>query len=125
VISLGNTALWAHAFTQGVAASLDPFLHVVYWHYALVSDGHRVAKGSWIMTPAHFAYIDDIETMVAYRRRGFAEILMRHMLSDAAAAGAVGSILSATPMGKSLYQKLGYAEQAVVLAFVKHGGEAL
>lgn len=122
---LRDTASWAQAFSQGVAASPAAFLEVVHWHYTLVSDGHQVAKGSWIMTPDHLAYIDDIETMVAYRRRGFAETLMQRMLSDAAAAGAVGSVLSASPLGKPLYQKLGYDEQAALLVLVKPEEEFL
>ena len=48
---------------------------------------------------------------------------MQRMLSDA--AGAVGSVLSASPLGKPLYQKLGYAEQAALLVLVKSGEEAL
>jgi len=42
------------------------------------------------------------------------------MLDDAATAGAAESVLAATHMGKPLYQKLGYAEQAVILVLTKH-----
>ena len=76
------------------------------------------------MTPEHSAYIDDVETVATYRRRGFAETLMQRMLCDAAAAGATESILSASPMGKPLYQKLGYAEQAVILVLTTHEKES-
>ena len=75
------------------------------------------------MTPEHAAYIDEVETEAAYRRRGFAQALMSRMLWDAAAAGATESILSATPMGKPLYQKLGYTEQAIILVLTKHEKE--
>jgi GNAT superfamily N-acetyltransferase len=115
---------WAQAFSQGMSVSLTPFLDVVHWHYILELDVRQVAKGAWIMTPEHSAYIDDVETVATYRRRGFAETLMQRMLCDAAAAGATESILSASPMGKPLYQKLGYAEQAVILVLTTHEKES-
>jgi ribosomal protein S18 acetylase RimI-like enzyme len=114
---------WAQAFSRGISVSLAPFLDVVHWHYILVHDERQVAKGAWIMTPEHSAYIDDVETEAAYRRRGFAETLMQRMLCDAVAAEAVESVLSASHMGKPLYQKLGYAEQAVILVLTKHEKE--
>jgi GNAT superfamily N-acetyltransferase len=114
---------WAQAFSQGIAVALTPFLDVVYWHYILEHDERQVAKGAWIMTPEHAAFIDDVETEAAYRRRGFAETLMRRMLCDAAAVGATESMLSATPMGKPLYQKLGYTEQAIILVLTKEEQE--
>ena len=114
------SASWAQAFSQGISVSLAPLLDVVHWHYILKHEEHQVAKGAWILTPEHSAYIDDVETEAAYRRRGFAETLTRRMLCDAATTGAAESILSASPMGKPLYQKLGYAEQATILVLTKH-----
>ena len=111
---------WARALSQGISVSLAPFLDVVHWHYTLMCDGRQAAKGAWLMTPDHSAYIDDVGTELQYRRRGFAETLMRRMLYDAATAGAAESVLAATQMGKPLYQKLGYAEQAVILVLTKH-----
>ena len=111
---------WARALSQGLSVSLAPFLDVVHWHYTLLCDERQAAQGAWIMTPDHFAYIDDVGTEVGYRRRGFAETLMRRMLDDAATAGAAESVLAATHMGKPLYQKLGYAEQAAILVLTKH-----
>jgi GNAT superfamily N-acetyltransferase len=101
---------WAQALSQGISVSLAPLLDVVVWHYMLKHDEHHVTKGAWIMTPEQVAYIDEVETEATYRRRGFAQALMSQMLGDAAAAGATESILSATPMGKPLYKKLGYTE---------------
>jgi GNAT superfamily N-acetyltransferase len=114
---------WAQAFSQGIAVALTPFLDVVHWHYILEYDERQVAKGAWIMTPEHAAFIDDVETEATYRRRGFAETLMRRILCDAAAAGVTESMLSATPMGKPLYQKLGYTEQAIILVLTKEEQE--
>jgi GNAT superfamily N-acetyltransferase len=110
---------WAQALSHGISVSPAPLLEVVLWHYLLAHDGRQVAKGAWIMTPEHAAYIDEVETEVISRRRGFAQALMSHMLWDAAAAGASESILSASLMGKPLYQKLGYAEQAIILVLTK------
>ena len=111
---------WAQAIASGIAISLTSLLDVVLWHYILKHDDHQVARGAWMLTPEHVAYIDDVETEEPYRRRGFAQTLMQRMLSDAAAAGATESILSASPMGRPLYQKLGYAEQAVILVLTKY-----
>jgi len=120
-----ESASWAQALSQGISVSVTPFLDVVHWHYILKHEEHQVAKGAWILTPEHSAYIDDVETEVTYRRRGFAEMLMRRMLGDAAAAGAMESILSASSMGKPLYQKLGYVQQAIILVLTKHEKEPL
>jgi len=99
-------------------------LDVVHWHYILKHHDRQVAKGAWLLTPERSAYIDDVETEEPYRRRGFAQALMQRMLSDAAEAGATDSILSASPIGRPLYQKLGYAEQAVILVLTKHEQES-
>jgi predicted GNAT family acetyltransferase len=114
---------WAQAFSQGIAVSLTPLLDVVHWQYILKHEERQVAMGAWILTPEHSAFIDDVETEEAYRRRGFAQILMQRMVRDAVAAGATESILSANPMGKPLYQKLGYTEQAIILVLTKHKKE--
>jgi GNAT superfamily N-acetyltransferase len=111
---------WAQAFPQGISVSPTALLDVVHWHYILKYDDRHVAKGAWILTPEHSALIDDVETEEAYRRRGFAQTLMQRIVRDAAAAGATESILSASPMGKPLYQKLGYTEQAIILVLTKH-----
>ena len=118
-----ENASWAQALAQGISASLTPLLDVVVWHYLLEHDERPVAKGAWIMTPEHTAYIDDVETEATSRRRGFAQALVSQMLWDAAAAGATESILSASFMGKPLYQKLGYTEQAIILVLTKHENE--
>lgn len=115
-----ESASWAQSLSQGISVSPTPLLEVPLWHYMLKHDEHPVAKGAWIMTPEHAAYIDEVETEATYRRRGFAQALMYQMLWDAAAAGATESILSASLMGKPLYQKLGYTEQAIILVLTKH-----
>jgi GNAT superfamily N-acetyltransferase len=114
---------WAQAFSQGISVSLIPFLDVVHCHYILKHVERQVAMGAWIMTPEHSAYIVDVETEATYRRRGFAETLMQRMICDVAAEGATESILSASPMGKPLYLKLGYEEQAIILVLTKHKKE--
>jgi GNAT superfamily N-acetyltransferase len=115
-----ENASWAQALSQGISVSLTPLLDVVVWHYLLEYDARQVAKGAWTMTPGQAAYIDEVETEATSRRRGFAQALMSQMLGDAAAAGATESILSASLMGKPLYQKLGYTEQAIILVLTKH-----
>jgi GNAT superfamily N-acetyltransferase len=118
-----ESASWAQALSQGISVSPTPLLDVLLWHYMLKHEEHQVAKGAWIMTPEHAAYIDDVETEATYRRRGFAQALMYHMLWDAAAAGATESILSASSMGKPLYQKLGYTEHAIILVLTTNENE--
>jgi ribosomal protein S18 acetylase RimI-like enzyme len=73
------SASWAQAISQGISVPLTPLLEVVVWHYLLAHDGRHVAKGAWIMTPAHAAYIDEVETEATSRRRGFAQALMAQM----------------------------------------------
>jgi GNAT superfamily N-acetyltransferase len=51
----------------------------------------------------------NVATVPAHRRQGYAEVVMRHALSDAARRhGVERTILQSTPAGHKLYERMGY-----------------
>lgn len=48
------------------------------------------------------------KTVPQWRRRGFARALVEHVLADARAVGARTATLQSTPMGRLLYESLGF-----------------
>ncbi len=49
-----------------------------------------------------------VGTVPAWRRRGIGAALTGHILADAATGGARTASLQSTPMGRSLYESLGF-----------------
>lgn len=84
---------------------------------AIWSEGEFVALGKAALLPEG-AYITDIMTMPAHRRRGYGTALMRALHQDALAAGCPVSVLTSTAMAKSLYQSLGYREVGTLTLYV-------
>lgn len=80
------------------------------------ADGEFVALGKAAMLPEG-AYITDIMTMPAHRRRGYGAAIMRALHQDALAAGCPVAVLTSTPMAKSLYESLGYRKVAVLTLY--------
>ena len=86
--------------------------------YFYVRFGDDLAcEGRCAMTEKSIALIDSVYTAGAYRRRGLGSTLMRAILADAAARGAVYSVLAASEDGHKLYLTLGYSVLADMLVF--------
>ena len=86
-----------------------------YW---IKKDGQPVCRAASIMTSAKAIYVSGMETLPAYRRRGLASAVLRHIHHDALAGGAEQSVLCSSPMGLPLYQARGYDVMAYMQAFV-------
>lgn len=75
--------------------------------WALLEDG-RVASTAWSFVHDGDCGIYGVETLTAFRRRGLASRLMRHMLADARSQGAATARLQSTRIGQPLYASLGF-----------------
>ncbi|HVV18693.1 MAG TPA: GNAT family N-acetyltransferase [Pseudonocardiaceae bacterium] len=101
--------------------------------WALVWHGVAVSS-AWTYRHGTDCGIYGFSTVPAWRRRGLAAALMRHLLSVAAADGAVTATLRSTPMGRPLYESLGFVtvgryeewvpDDAAIQRFVTVGGAA-
>jgi len=56
------------------------------------------------------AYVGNMYTRPAYRRRGLAESILTQLLAEAKARNCRKIMLHATEMGRPLYRKLGFAD---------------
>jgi ribosomal protein S18 acetylase RimI-like enzyme len=70
--------------------------------------GDRVVATAWTYLHDGDCGIFGVETLSAYRRRGFARRLMLHMLAEARSQGARTASLQSTRMGQPLYESLGF-----------------
>lgn len=86
-----------------------------YW---IEEDGQPVCWGRSIMTSAKAVYVSKMETLPAYRRRGFASAVLNKIHDDALADGASRSLLCSSPMGLPLYLAAGYDVLAYMQAYV-------
>ncbi|WP_026908418.1 GNAT family N-acetyltransferase [Paucisalibacillus globulus] len=83
----------------------DPNLHF----YVGEENGQPAIHGSYIIFDKTVC-LDNIVTLKAHRRKGFAKALCRKMLLDAKKEGATESVLASSQMGHPLYLKLGYKD---------------
>jgi GNAT superfamily N-acetyltransferase len=86
--------------------------------YYAVSDGMPVAHALSVHLHKRAAWVHDVFTLPAHRRRGLAGALMNHMLRDDAAHGAAYSVLLASHTGALLYPQMGYAAISNLLMFM-------
>jgi ribosomal protein S18 acetylase RimI-like enzyme len=75
--------------------------------WVLVQEGTAVA-GLWSMLHGHDCGLYAVGTAPTHRRRGIAQALVGHALADAARRGARTATLQSTPMGRPLYESLGF-----------------
>lgn len=83
----------------------DPFAQVVGW--ALVVDGKAVTT-AYTHRNGTDCGVYAVGTLEPWRRRGLARALVEHVLADAFAAGMRTATLQSTPMGRPLYESLGF-----------------
>ena len=70
-------------------------------------DGEPACVGKLVLVGGD-AYVSDIATLPAYRRRGLARSLMLGLHAAARDAGAAYAVLTSSDMGRPLYLALGY-----------------
>jgi GNAT superfamily N-acetyltransferase len=75
--------------------------------WVLIEDGMAVA-GAWTYRHGADCGVYAVGTVPEMRRRGFARRLMGHLLNHATNDGACSASLQSTPMGRDLYESLGF-----------------
>ncbi|QNP70250.1 GNAT family N-acetyltransferase [Streptomyces roseirectus] len=81
-------------------------------------DGSFAAGGQTAVTGEE-AVFDQIETSPAHRRRGLGTTVMRALQSAAATQGARTGVLVGTPVGRALYETLGWRTTATLTSAKK------
>jgi GNAT superfamily N-acetyltransferase len=76
-------------------------------HYMAFMEGHPAAAATMTYTD-QMAGIWNVGTRRIFRNRGLASALMAKMCSDAHQEGYTQSVLMASSMGRTLYEKMGY-----------------
>lgn len=76
-------------------------------HYLAYVDGEAAACVTLLLKDA-IAGVWNVGTLRNFRRQGLASAILMHALVEAAAAGYSDSVLLASPMGRSLYEEMGY-----------------
>lgn len=82
--------------------------------FALQCDGRLAATTTVICYGKQLAWIGMVLTAPEFRRRGFAELLMRKALQFVEARGVTTVKLDATEAGVNLYRRLGFVEECAI-----------
>ena len=79
------------------------------WHYVAFL-GQRPVGGGTLYPRGRMGGIYNLCTLPAYQRRGVATAVMRTCIADALELGCEHVGLTPTPMGRRLYQRLGFRD---------------
>ena len=118
VIYKDEISLWVDAMVEGfreenkvredvVFESLVRSPEMTFFGYRL--DG-RIAGTAILYDSEEYAGIYEIAVPKQYRRNGIASALVRHLLKMIESRGSRGAILQASPMGKPVYEKIGFRQ---------------
>jgi GNAT superfamily N-acetyltransferase len=87
-----------------------------------ISDsGEPASFGRMVLLGDH-AYLGDMATVPAYRRRGHAGAIMRSLLDDALATGASACVLASTSIAHGLYLRFGFQDVMPMVGFQTRNG---
>jgi GNAT superfamily N-acetyltransferase len=102
-------ALVREARWNQLAADWHVFLALGRVHAAHTAEGRIVATTATLPFGGRFAWISMVLVAGEYRRRGLATQLMRRAMDELASAGLL-PVLDATPDGRAVYRRLGFAD---------------
>jgi GNAT superfamily N-acetyltransferase len=102
-------ALVREAQWNQLAADWRTFLEFGRLYAAQTDDGRIVATTATLPYGGRFAWISMVLVTSDYRRRGLATKLMQWAIRDLAASDLV-PVLDATPDGRAVYRRLGFAD---------------
>jgi GNAT superfamily N-acetyltransferase len=86
---------------------LEHFQDPTIRHYLAYIDNDPAGCAT-ILLHEGIAGVWNVGTLRPYRRRGLASAILMRALADAASDGYPDSVLMASPMGRSLYEEMGY-----------------
>jgi GNAT superfamily N-acetyltransferase len=87
-----------------------------------ISDGGEPASFGRMVLLGDYAYLGDMATVSAFRRRGHAAAIMRSLLGDALTAGATACVLASTAMAHGLYLRFGFQDVMPMVGFQTPNG---
>jgi GNAT superfamily N-acetyltransferase len=102
-------ALVAEAHWNQLAADWRIFAAQGHVYAVQTAQGRIIATAATLPHGGRFAWISMVLVAGEYRRRGLATQLMRRAVDDLTAAGLV-PLLDATPDGREVYRRLGFAD---------------
>jgi len=102
-------ALVAEAHWNQLAADWRIFIAQGHVYAVQTAQGRIVATAATLPHGSRFAWVSMVLVAGEYRRRGLATQLMRRAVDDLTAAGLV-PLLDATPDGREVYRRLGFAD---------------
>lgn len=90
----------------------------------IVAGGGVLLRDLWsmpqVLVPSRNAHVGNVYTEPAHRRRGLGRLIMETIL-DWCAANAIGFVtLSASPLGRSLYEELGFTSDTRAMRLFSH-----
>ena len=86
-------------------------------------DGDEAAAAGWITSGEGFLGVWEMMTSPRHRRRGAARAVLTTALAAHAADGDQGTLLWASPMGRPLYESLGFVTFDDVVPWIRGGTE--
>ena len=86
--------------------------------FYLVSYNDEIIGTAIMYFTGKIAGIHGVGVIPSYRRKGFAEEIMKVLLNDALEYGADYSTLQASSMGKGIYERLGYSEDFLISNYI-------
>ena len=86
-------------------------------------DGDEAAAAGWITSGEGFLGVWEMMTSPRHRRRGAARAVLTTALAAHAADGEQGTLLWASPMGRPLYESLGFVTFDDVVPWIRGGTE--
>lgn len=115
---------WVRIFYQsfGYKISLEQINHTYCQvRYYLAYDGNTPVGTAIINKTLDICGIHGVGIVPEHRRRGFASMLMRRIVSLSRASGGTYAVLQASPMGQGLYTKMGFHDDYLLANYVYTG----
>lgn len=84
-------------------------------------DAEEAASTGWITRGEGFLGVWEMMTSPRYRRRGAARAILQHAMRVRAGGGPEGTLLWASPMGRPLYESLGFVVFDEIVPWVRGG----
>jgi GNAT superfamily N-acetyltransferase len=103
----GRSSAWAELYRLPVADTEAPWRHVV------VRSGGRPAACATLFTAGNHAFVTNVGTIPSARGRGLGTIATLAVLVIAADLGFARASLTASRMGRGVYTRLGFRDDAV------------
>jgi ribosomal protein S18 acetylase RimI-like enzyme len=90
------------------------------WRHFVGSLGGEAVSTTTIFRTGAVAGVYFVATRPAFRRQGFGSAITTHGLNDARARGANAAVLASSPMGRHIYEELGFREHFHYQLFEAH-----